>query len=221
VKIRLSVGGFTTRPPVRAYNSMGRQGASRGTGRDEPRRMRRCALLVLATACTHHQPVKTLLPATPSTKAIAKLGDGREVEVLATPTPEGLRWVSQDKADPKRGTIVDPADMRGYTTFHHGRGLLEGFGVGLLGGAAVGIALGLASGDDTCAPESFCLFQFTAGEKAALGGIVLGTVGLALGGVIGAIAGSRDFHERNTAYVPRVTATLAPGHAGGGLSWAF
>jgi hypothetical protein len=177
--------------------------------------------MVLATACTHHQPVTTLLPASPSTKAIVELADGREVEVLATSTPAGLRWVAQGKTSTGTDVIVEPARMRSYTTFRHGRGFVEGLGVGALSGVAVGAALGLASGDDKCAEDSFCFFQFSAGEKAAIFGIALGGIGLALGGAIGAVAGSRDVHEIGPAYVPRVTATLAPGHTGGGLAWSF
>ncbi|MEO7733866.1 MAG: hypothetical protein ABIY55_23075 [Kofleriaceae bacterium] len=183
--------------------------------------MRRCAVLVLATACTHHQQVRTLLPDAPSTRAIAELGDHRQVEVLATATPEGLRWVSQDTGSPGRGAIIDPADMRGYATFRHGRGLAEGIAVGGLTGVAVGAVLGFASGDDACAPESFCILRFSAGEKAGIGAFVLGSVGVAVGALVGAVAGSRDVHELDTEYVPRVTASLTPGHAGGALSWRF
>jgi|GEM_PF-3206564 len=179
--------------------------------------MRCCAVLLAATACTHHQPARTLLPETPSTKAVVELGNGRQVEVRATPTPDGLRWVAQDTGAPGFGKVIDAADIRGYTTFHHVRGLFEGAAVAGLTGIAIGATVGYASGDDKCA--SWCIFEFTAREKAGIGALFLGSLGVVLGGALGAVAGSRDFHQLDTA--PRLTATVAPGHAGGALSWRF
>ncbi len=63
-------------------------------------------------------------------------------------------------------------------------GLLRGAGIGLLAGAGTGAVLGFAAGDDP--PGTF--LAFTRGEKAAAGGLVLGTIGLLAGGVIGTLA---------------------------------
>lgn len=60
---------------------------------------------------------------------------------------------------------------------------LKGLGLGAGAGALAGAVLGLASGDD---PDSCWLICYTAGEKAAMGGIVLGVTGA----VIGLVAGS-------------------------------
>jgi len=63
------------------------------------------------------------------------------------------------------------------------RHVLRSAGIGALVGAATGAFIGLADGDDP--KESF--LAFTAGEKAAMGGIVLGGAGLVIGTLIGAL----------------------------------
>ena len=183
--------------------------------------MKVCAAVVLATACTHHHPVTTLLPASPSDEAIAQLGDGRDVPVRAAATPQGARWIAQDMTVAGTSVVVESANIRSYTTVSRGRGLAEGLALGGLGGAALGIVLGLADGDDKCPPDNFCLIQFSAGAKAAIGGIALGGIGLVLGGLLGVAVGSHDVYEIDPAYVPRVSATIAHGRTNGGLSWSF
>ena len=158
--------------------------------------MRVCAALLLATACTHHHPVTTLRP----TSRTATPDDGR--------------------AGPP-GPIVDSAEVRSFTTVSHGRGALEGLLLGGASGLALGVGIGLAGGDDHCNASSFCIFQFSAGEKALIGGLALGATGLALGAVVGAVIGSHDVYELDSGFVPRVSTTIGPGRAGGGLSWSF
>src|SRR4051812_6657008 len=92
--------------------------------------MTRYAVLLLATACTYHHTVTTLPAAAPSTPAIAQLSDGRDFEVIATSTPAGVRWIIRGAARTAADGIVDPAALRGYTTVRHGRGRLEGLGIG-------------------------------------------------------------------------------------------
>jgi hypothetical protein len=184
--------------------------------------MRACAaVLLFATACTHHHPVTTLHPISPEASATAQLGDGRDVAVRAEPTPEGARWIEQGETPTTTGVIVESADMRSYTTVSRGRGAVEGVALGGLGGATLGAVLGFAGGDDTCQSGSFCILKFSARDKAFLGGVALGAIGAALGGLIGALAGSRDVYEPDPGYMPRVSAMIAPGRAGAGLSWTF
>ena len=64
----------------------------------------------------------------------------------------------------------------------------RGMGIGFLAGAGFGVLIGLADGDDP--PENF--IQFSAAEKAMLGGAVLGAVG----GVVGGVAGLASRTER-------------------------
>lgn len=73
-----------------------------------------------------------------------------------------------------------------------GRGALEGGALGLLSGAAVGAAIGFASGKDTCGSSGGCLFQFSASEKAALGAIGLGAIGVLAGFIAGGLHGHHD-----------------------------
>jgi hypothetical protein len=65
---------------------------------------------------------------------------------------------------------------------------LQGLGVGVLSGAAFGGALGFASGNDKPG-----FFSFSAGEKAAVGAIGLGAVGLVVGGITGVIKGIDEY----------------------------
>jgi hypothetical protein len=168
------------------------QPVTSGTRRDELPAMRVCVALLFATACTHHHRVTTLPPTSPSATTAAQLG-----------------------------ATGASADMRNYTTISRGRGAVEGLALGGAGGAAIGAVIGLASGDDTCARDSFCILRFSAGDKAVFGAIGLGSLGLGLGALIGAVAGSRDVYELDSALVPRVSTTIAPGRAGGALSWSF
>lgn len=183
--------------------------------------MKVCVAVLLVTACTHHHPVTTLLPVSPSDEATADLANGRSVNVRAAPTPAGTRWVARDEAPAGASVIVESTDMRSYTTVSHGRGFAEGLGLGALAGTVLGVVIGAASGDDKCPPENFCLIELSAGAKAALGGIVLGGLGVLVGGLLGAVVGSRDVYALDSAYVPHVSAMIAPGRAGGGLSWSF
>lgn len=179
--------------------------------------------MLLATACTHHHSVTTLRPNEVSIDATARLDNDREVNVRAVPTPDGARWIERagTSDDPRPGPVIDSADMRSYTTVSHGRGALEGLAIGGLGGAVLGAGLGFAAGDDHCTSNSFCILQFSAEDKAVLAGIVWGSIGLGLGALIGVAIGSRDVYEVDTGFVPRVSASVAPGRAGGALTWSF
>jgi len=175
------------------------------------------AALIAMSACTHHHRVVALNPVSPNAKATVELADGRELEARAVPTPAGARWLAGGEA----GGLIDPGGIRGVTTVDHARGAWEGLGLGLLAGIGSGIVIGLASGDDHCPPGGFCLFQFSAGDKAILGGIVLGGAGLVLGALLGAVAGSRDVYQLDASSMPRISAAIAPGQATAGLTWSF
>jgi hypothetical protein len=85
--------------------------------------------------------------------------------------------------------VVSPGSMppRGYEVKRRMSGAWEGLAWGLLGGAATCAAIGYFDGDD---PSGF--ISFSAGEKAAMGGIAGAVVGGALGALSGAIIGHTD-----------------------------
>jgi hypothetical protein len=78
--------------------------------------------------------------------------------------------------------ILDLDDIA-YLNIKKSSKVLLGLGIGVLSGAAFGATLGLVSGDDTG------WFAFSAEEKAALGAVGLGVLGLAIGGITGAVLG--------------------------------
>ena len=87
-------------------------------------------------------------------------------------------------------------------------GFGRGAGFGILIGAGIGGVLGFADGDDDCAEAGWCFIEFSAGEKALLGGVVMG----GLGGVIGGLVGVANPGERwHLVPVRRVAAGPAPG----------
>lgn len=204
---------------------LGVPGVIAGMRRDALWRMRVCVPLLLATACTHHYAVPTLLPTSAAVEATAQLVHDGEVELRAARTPDGIRWVQRTPHDDggarAPAVIVDADAIRSYTTVSHGRGALEGLALGAASGIAAGVAIGLASGDDHCNSDSFCILQFSAGDKALIGAAVLGSIGLGLGAALGAVIGSRDVYERGSGAVPRMSAIVAPGRAGGALTWSF
>jgi hypothetical protein len=62
----------------------------------------------------------------------------------------------------------------------------RGAGFGALLGASVGAVLGFADGDDECAEGNWCIIQFSAADKAVMGGLAVGVLGGAVGGILGA-----------------------------------
>jgi hypothetical protein len=104
----------------------------------------------------------------------------------------------------------------------HGRGALEGAGIGVLGGALAGAVVGYAAGDDPeCSNDAFLCLQFKAEDKALFGGLYVGAIGLAAGALIGGVIGSRDVYEVTPGYVPRVSTVVAPDQVGAKLDWSF
>ncbi len=85
----------------------------------------------------------------------------------------------------------------------------KGLGYGAAGGALVGVGLGLADGDD---PSSCWLMCYSAGEKAAMGGVLLGLTG----GVIGLIAGALTKEVRwDDVSLPSMRPSISPSSTGG------
>lgn len=76
-----------------------------------------------------------------------------------------------------------------------GSGALRGLLWGGLGGVVGGGVIGFVSGDDECDPGSWCILEFTAGEKAAIGAVMLGGIGGASGIVIGALLPGRHWES--------------------------
>lgn len=171
------------------------------------------AVLLFAPACTQHPQVATLRPPAPGVEAVASLASGDEVEVVATTTPAGLRWVTRAKVVP---TVIDPADMRSYSTPRRGRAIVAGLAIGAFTGVVVGGAVGFAAGcsDNTCRVPS--------DTAAGYGAVALGSVGLVVGALTGLLVGSRDVHElATTERMPRVSATASHGGATAALSWSY
>jgi hypothetical protein len=96
-----------------------------------------------------------------------------------------------------------------------GGGFLRGAGIGLAAGATVGALAGALSGDDP--PCQDCWFRFSAGEKAAIDGVLLGGVGTILGGVTGAVAPGERWERAGEPKV-RLTAQTDPSGRGAGLA---
>lgn len=102
-----------------------------------------------------------------------------------------------------------------------GKGAGRGAGIGLLAGAASGILVGLVSGDDPCDRDQFlgCFLAFSAGEKAVMYGIALGSVGTIGGAVAGAARSGERWERGATVFAnDRVGVHLVPaGRRGAGI----
>jgi len=88
---------------------------------------------------------------------------------------------------PRRRETVDRSEIAAMEVSIPGtqgqRRVLKSVGVGLLVGSVSGVLVGLASGDDD--PQQW--FAFSAGEKAAIGGVALGLTGAAVGLIVGLV----------------------------------
>jgi hypothetical protein len=114
-----------------------------------------------------------------------------------------------------------------------GGSALRGAAIGLGIGGVLGAGIGAMSGDDrervvACPPYygfgfgPLCgdLFLFSAGDKALIGGVALGTVGALLGGIGGAVAPGERW-QRAQASGPTLTLRPHRGALGAELSLRF
>ena len=119
------------------------------------------------------------------------LATGRQVQAEALRMdPETVTWL-----DPQtRETRSAPSgDVFSVSYKSHGRGALEGLGIGMLAGVLIGAPLAYSSGDDPpCARDSWLCIRFDADEKATMGGIGGAGLGSLLGLLIGVGTGGTE-----------------------------
>ena len=87
--------------------------------------------------------------------------------------------------------LVDPSLLRGYEVKRRLPGALEGLYLGLLTGAVAGAVIGYSKGDDPACGDA-CFLHFSAGDKAFVGGLLLGIGGGLLGAATGGLIGHTD-----------------------------
>lgn len=166
-----------------------------------------CSALV--AGCTHHRPLS---------RAFDEVEGGRQVTVQTTSGTLSAVTVSTGTGigyQAEGGGMIDPSVIVRVTDTRGLRGAGEGFLIGTGIGAGVGVVLGLADGDDPpCADGSWCLFNMSAGEKAILGGIMLGSIGSLVGVAIGAVSGSEVIYENSESF------SITPGGPPGSVAGA-
>ena len=172
--------------------------------------MRTALLFLVAAGCTHHKNI---------VEAHELAGDevvlegqyGHQVTAVGVNTPAGITFY--DKAN---GGMVPAQEIVKIKDVSHGRGAIEGLGIGAGLGGLMGGLIGLASGDDEC--ESECFIEFSAGEKAVILGVVLGGLGGLIGLVVGAAKGSTTVYEHESGVSVRVG---GPAGSTAGLTMTF
>jgi hypothetical protein len=137
------------------------------------------AVVVIAatTGCTHHRTLADLTEVEGKTVTI-ETTSGAKVDATAVAVPGGIQLHTE------RG-LIPPNQIGKVTDVRHLRGAGEGFLYSGLTGVTIGAIIGFADGDDKGG-----FLAFSAGEKAFIGGFLLGgTLGF-VGLLVGAITGS-------------------------------
>jgi len=125
-----------------------------------------------------------------------RLGSDHQEVVVGTAVlvePAGVVWT--DRTGQRLRAPAELLHSLNYLSPEHPRvrGFWEGGGMGVAGGGALGVVIGLASGDDPpCGSEQFFCLRGSRGEKAVVGGVILGLLGLVVGGSIGVAVGHHD-----------------------------
>lgn len=133
--------------------------------------------------------------------------------VRFSPGPRGVYTVQQVGADSltvSRGTEEVRVPAQGIAIRRaHGRnhvgGLLRGAAFGLAAGTVLGGVSGYAQGDTNDG-----WFNFTAAENAAIGAVVLGSLGLVTGGALGLMFPPHDWELASVAAARAAFSPAAP-----------
>jgi len=126
--------------------------------------------------------------------------EAREVRVGI----DTARWLEPSTDESWRPTAVPTTALKSISVRRHGRGALDGLGLGTLSGAIVGAVAGAAA-SRPCANETE-MPCFGAGIAAIGGGILGFASGALVGSIIGAIVGHRtllDFDPPPPERLPR------------------
>jgi hypothetical protein len=145
--------------------------------------------LVLAAACTHHRPLRDAHSIDDGDEVVAENHVGQSQPARVAHGAGGELQLHSPIG------VLPGHQVARIKETSHARGAGEGLGLGLLLGATIGATVFYASGDDECSSDEFCILQFSAGEKAVIGGIAVGALGAIAGLIVGAATGSTTVYE--------------------------
>jgi hypothetical protein len=128
------------------------------------------------------------------------LADNHASEMIAETTDRGpepsvvVQAVSPTEISfrTKNDTVVPIGQVRRLTVVSHGRGALEGAGIGVVTGALLGGLYGLSRGLSAYERSQDCTIVCNNSDAAEWGALMFGVLGLISGTLVGAVAGHRD-----------------------------
>jgi hypothetical protein len=97
--------------------------------------------------------------------------------------PDVTTWIEPASGDVR---VVPTGDVRTIRFTSHGRGALEGLGLGFAVGVGVGASIGAVGG----ATDDGSFLDFTPAEGALVGGVAWGLAGTFWGGLVGLSRGA-------------------------------
>jgi hypothetical protein len=168
-----------------------------------------CAALL--AACTHSRSLPQAFNDIEPNRWVTVRTTSGTLSAITVFTGTGIGFQAEG------GGMIDPATIIRVTDERTLRGAAEGLGLGFAAGALTGVVIGLADGDDPPCDEgghNWCLFNMTAGEKAIVGGVLLGGLGSIVGLAIGTVKGSDDVYEDASTFA------ITPGGPPGSIAGA-
>lgn len=151
------------------------------------------ACAALLAACTHHRPLNQAFDDVEPGRWVKVETTSGTLSAITVQTSTGIGYQAEG------GGMIDSSVIVRVTDERTLRGAGEGILIGAGAGAAAGAVLGLADGDDPpCGDSEWCFFNLTAGEKALVGGVLLGGLGAIVGLAVGTVMGSDDVYENES-----------------------